>query len=187
MWYSWSGVRRPEDEQDRSRAEQSNIKKPRTEAKALHCFPALLDPSHTPNSDSLLEAYSPEAEMTALWRQYLKDVHPLIMIFFDWEIEPIIHKASKGPSELTLGEQALVFAICFIATLSMSEENCLHTLHDQQPRLLNKFQEVVERSLMNADFVVTSDRLVLQAFMLYLVGSLQNSIPHIEGSDCGPS
>ena len=173
MWYSWSGVRKPEDEHGSSHVEQSGMTRPKTRNKAPHGVPALLDPAYTPNSDSLLEVYPSEAEITALWNQYLNNVHPLIMIFFDWETESIVHRASKSPNDLALGEQALVFAICFIATLSMSEEKCIETLHDKQSQVLNKFQDAVERSLMIAELVVTSDRLVLQAFMLYLVGALR--------------
>ena len=170
MWYSWSGVKKPEEEPQGSSSEQTNGAKPKS--KAVHCFSALLDPTYTPMSDSLHVVHPPATEMTALWKQYLKNVHPMVMIFFDWEIGVIIHKASQDPTKLTQGEQALVFAIYFIATLSLSEEECVDLLHDKRPQLLDRFQRAVEGSLLIAELVVTSDRFVLQAFMLYLVGVL---------------
>lgn len=175
MWYSWSGVKKPEEELQGSSLEQSNRARPKS--KALHCFSALLDPPFTPNSDSLHAVHPQAAEVTALWKQYLKNVHPLVMIFFDWEIEVIILKASQDPTRLTQGEQALVFAIYFIVTLSLSEEECVDTLHDNRPQLLDRFQRAVEDSLLMAELIVTSDRFVLQAFMLYLVG-LSKILPH---------
>lgn len=168
MWYSWSGVKKPEEEPQGSSAEYTNGAKPKS--KTLHCFPALLDPTYTPNGDSLHAVYPSAREMTALWKLYLKNVHPLVMIFFDWEVEVIIHKASQDPTKLTQGEQALVFAVYFIAILSLSEEECIDLLNDKRSQLLDKFQSAVERSLLIAEFLVTSDRLVLQAFLLYLVG-----------------
>lgn len=98
------------------------------------------------------------------------------MIFFYWEIEVIIHKAAQDPTRLTHEEQALVLAIYFIATLSLSEEECLDLLHDRRYPLLDKFQKAVEDALLLAELVVTSDQLVLQAFMLYLVDSTNPSL-----------
>lgn len=170
MWYSWSGVKKPEEEPQGSSSGQLNGAKPKS--KALHCFSALLDPTFRPNSDSLHAVYPSATETIALWKHYLKNVHPLIMIFFDWEIEVIIHKASQDRTRLTQGEQALVLAIYFIATLSLSEEECVDLLHEKRSQLLDRFQRAVEDSLLIAELIVTSDRLVLQAFMLYLVSLL---------------
>ena len=170
MWYSWSGVKKPGEELQGSPPEQSNGARPKL--KALHFFSALLEPPSTSNIDSLHAVHPPAAEMIALWKLYLKNVHPLVMTFFDWEIETIILKASQDPTRLTQGEQALVFAIYFIVTLSLLEEECVNILHDKRPQILDRFQKAVEESLLIAELVVTSDRLVLQAFMLYLVGLL---------------
>ena len=170
MWYSWSGVNKPEEEPHGSPPERTNGAKPKS--KALHCFSALLDPTIYPNIKSLHAVYPSATETIALWKYYLKNVHPLIMIFFDWEIEIIIHKASQDPARLTQGEQALVLGIYFIATLSLSEEECVNLLHDKRSQLLDRFQRAVEDSLLIAEFIITSDRFVLQAFMLYLVGLL---------------
>lgn len=178
MWYSWSGVKKPEEEPQSLSTEQSNGTRPKS--KAPHYFSALLDPPFTPTSDSLHAVHPPAAEIAALWKQYLKNVHPLVMIFFDWEIELIILQASQDPTRLTQGEQALVFAIYFIVTLSLSEEDCIDLLHDKRPQLLDRFQRAVEDFLLIAELVVTSDRLVLQAFMLYLVGLV--SKPHLTHS-----
>jgi hypothetical protein len=170
MWYSWSGAKKPEREPQDSAPNPANPPKPTL--KKSHCFSALLDPTKTPDSDSLRALHPLATDGIMLWKQYLKNVHPLIMIFFDWEIEVVIHKASYDPTSLTPGEQALIFAIYFIATLSLSEEQCIDLLHNNRPQLLETFQKAVEESLVIAEFVATSDRFVLQAFMLYLVGIL---------------
>ena len=172
MWYSWSGIKQPEEEPQDSSPARCNGAKPKS--KTLHWLSALFDPMDTLSSDSLRVVYPPATEMIVLWKQYLKNVHPLVMIFFDWEVEAIIHKASQDSTRLTQGEQPLVLAICFITIISLSEEECVDILHDQRLQLLNKFQKAVEGSLLLAEFVVTSERFVLQAFMLYLVGLLRH-------------
>jgi hypothetical protein len=170
MWYSWSGAKKPKGEPHDSAPNPASPPKPKS--KKSYCFSALLDPTNTPDSDFLRALHPLATDGILLWKQYLKNVHPLIMIFFDWEIEVVIQKASYDLASLTPGEQALVFAIYFIATLSLSEEQCINLLHNNRPQLLETFQKAVEESLVIAEFVVTSDRFVLQAFMLYLVGVL---------------
>lgn len=170
MWYSWSGAKKPEREQLGSSPNPPNLSKPKS--KISPYFFALLDSADAPDGNYLRALHPLAKDGISLWKQYLKNVHPLIMIFFDWEIEAIIHKASSDTNSLTPGEQSLVFAIYFIATLSLSEEQCIDLLHSNRVQLLETFQKAVEESLVIADFVITSDRFVLQAFMLYLVGIL---------------
>ena len=172
MWYSWSGVKKPGNESQVPLTEQSHRMKARS--RLLHCFPTLLDPTNIVATDALHETYPSATDMITLWKQYLKNVHPLVMIFFDWEIELIILRASKDLTCLTDGEQALVFAILLIATVSLSEEQCLDLLHEKRSQVLARFQRAVEGSLLVADFIVTSDRFVLQAFMLYLACLIQS-------------
>jgi hypothetical protein len=122
-----------------------------------------------PATDASHQVNPSPREITALWKQYLKNVHPLVMIFFDWEIELIIVRASKDLTSLAYGEKALVFSILLITTMSLSEEQCLDLLREKRSQALTTFQRAVEDSLLVADFLVTSDRFVLQAFILYLV------------------
>ncbi|GAB7354459.1 hypothetical protein MBLNU459_g4942t2 [Dothideomycetes sp. NU459] len=167
MWYSWSSAKESEGETQGSSQEQVNLVEQKS--KKMHCFPTLLDPIDTLDIDSLRELHPLATDGIVLWKQYLKNVHPLINIFFDWEIELIVQKAFYDPTKLTSGERALVFAIYFIATLSLTEEQCIDLVNDHKSQLLGKFQNAVEESLLIAEFIVTSDRLVLQSLMLYLL------------------
>ena len=160
-------MKKPEHESQAPGPGQTVKEKPKS--RLLHCFPTLLDPMNNPAIATIHRTYPPTPNMIALWRQYLESVHPLVMIFFDWEIEPIVLRAAKDANALTHGEQVLVFAILLIAIMSLSEEQCLDMLHEKRSQALTRFQEAVESSLLVADFIATSDRLVLQAFMLYLV------------------
>ena len=175
MWYSWSGVKNAEDERGHPPGQNRAVK---PKSKRPHYVSALFD-STSVSSASFSHVLFPSAtELATLWKIYLKNVHILVNIFFDWEIEVIIRKASQDSTRLAPGEQALVLAICFIATLSLSETECVITLRDKQPQVLEKFQRAVESALMTAELIVTSDRMVLQAFMLYLVCLSEHNITH---------
>lgn len=139
--------------------------------KTKRCFSLLLDPMVPPDMNALHAKYPSSTNMMTLWKHYLTNVHPLVMIFFDWETDLIIRKASHDYRTLTLGEQSLVFAIFFITTLSLSEVECTNVLQDEKSLALDNLQQAVEDALMIAELVMTNDRLVLQAFMLYLVSA----------------
>lgn len=175
MWFSWNGVKNPGDNPQDPKSAQINQAKPTS--KGPHAFSTLFDPLSLPDSLFLHSVYPSMTESTILWKTYLENVHPLVMIFFDWETEVIIAKAAQRPTELREGEQALAFGIYFIATLSLSERECLDILHVQRSYLLDKFQKAVEDSLLIAELLVTSDRLVLQAFMLYLLAMRNRARP----------
>jgi hypothetical protein len=104
-----------------------------------------------------------------LWAPFLKNVHPVVKIFFDWEVEPVIRRASAKPAEMTLEELALVLSINFVALLSLAEEDCATLFHCEKVQLLDNCQEAVEAVVLRAGLLTTIDRLVLQAFTLYLV------------------
>lgn len=117
------------------------------------------------------QAPQPSRQQTiALWEAYLENVHPLVKVFFAWDKKPIIDKAAEDPTSLTAGQQALVSAIFFIAVSSLSKSQCEQTFNGAFKRtLLNDFQSMLETALMAAKYATTSDLLVLQALVLYLV------------------
>ena len=84
-------------------------------------------------------------------------------------------KAAGDPASLSQGQQALCFAIYIIATLSLSDReskamlDCLTKFS-----LLNDFQSSVETALVAANYASTSNVVVLQALILYLVSTPQS-------------
>ncbi|KAK8036214.1 Zn2/Cys6 DNA-binding protein [Apiospora rasikravindrae] len=122
------------------------------------------------NTSDLAKAVPlPSSHIYIFWKTFLKNVDPLVKIFFRWEVEPIIQKAHKGVSSLSNEERALVSAIVFISVSSLSGDECTKLLHDGKPQLMEKYQKAVENALLLADYASTTHRLTLQAFMLYLL------------------
>lgn len=114
--------------------------------------------------------YPSAQETTELWNRYLSNVHPLSKLFFDWDKEGLFRKAGDQPQSLSKAEQAFAFAVYFITILSLSDVECKDVMSEpNRLELLDDFQHYVETALLAAGFVATSDLLVLQAFLIYLV------------------
>lgn len=160
-------MKQPEKNAQDAFARHSQQPNPAT--RVSHCFPTLLDPWNVPGREPLLAQHPSASTANIIWIQYLRNVHPLVKIFFDWEVEPLMRKGAKEPNTLTQGEQSVVFAIYFVAILSISEEECATVLYDRKPQLLERFQRAAEDALISSQFITTTDIRVLQAFMLYLV------------------
>ena len=178
MWYSWSGAKETHDDLQHPASKATSV--PKAKLRTSHCFSLFLSPANIPDCDSFHTVHPLATHVTVLWNQYLKNVHPLVTIFFDWEVDVVVHKASNDPAALTHPERALISAICFIATISLPEDQCTSLLRYSKHELLTKFQDATERSLVISEFTVSSDRLVLQAFMLYLVSSTRHRSLHFD-------
>ena len=158
MWYSWKGA---------NVDEVGNSGFPSTRNS---CAMTILDPRQPPDNDAnCAEFVTAVPGMTTLWKVYLKNVHPLVNTFFDWEIEPIVRKAQRDVSTLSKEQRALMFAIQFIAALSLQDDESMELFGKAKPIVMHKFQKDLEDALVLAKYTSTKNRLTLQAFVLYLV------------------
>ena len=129
-----------------------------------------MDPMSTEDAAILCLQHPTPQRIHDLWSRYLLNVHPMAKLFFDWEKRPVLQKAAENPQALSNAEQAFSFAVYFITILSLSDEDCeIVTGDPRRPQLLDDFQSSAETALLAARFIATSDLLVLQAFLLYLV------------------
>lgn len=160
MWYSWKGQDNP-----------TSHHRPSTEASNTHNLPTILNQRHTLYHDGSFTPLPPSTHLGELWPVFLENVHPLIKVFFDWEIAPVIQKAQDHASTLSIEEEALVNGIRFIAALTLTQEQCLSRLSESRHELLLQCQKSTEYALENAEYSETTDKRVLQGFMLYIVSS----------------
>ena len=166
VWYSWSEARKPGNESENSHQETSRVQhSPHDGLVGYHS--TILDLSY--HATSYPQHPSAE-EVLTLWDAFRVNVHPLVKIFFDWDKEPILHRVVSDPTGLSAGQQALCFAIYFIAAMSLSDEECKAKLKCQtKSLLLDDLQSHTETGLMAAKYASTGEVLVLQAYVLYLV------------------
>lgn len=158
MWYSWKGQDYPPSD-----------RQPNIEASSTHNLPTILNQRHTLYSPGSFSPLPPETHLAELWPIFLRNAHPLIKLFFDWEIAPIIQKLQANASALSLGEEALINGIRFVAVLTLTHDGCQSSLNESKHELLLQCQKSTEYVLTNAEYTETTDKRVLQAFILYIV------------------
>lgn len=169
MWYSWSGTGQSDELQSTPKGADDSP----PAAKSASWVRTILDPRESTNAHRLAsEVYLPSSQITIFWKTFLKNVDPLVKIFFRWEVEPIVQKARENPLSLSSEERALVSSIVFISISSLSGDECARLLQDDKPQLMERYQRSAESALLLADYACTTHKLTLQAFMLYLVRPL---------------
>ncbi|KAF2670825.1 hypothetical protein BT63DRAFT_202494 [Microthyrium microscopicum] len=166
MWHSWRGH---DDDKNLDRRDALSSK--------THYQRTILDPIQQAELDDSFASLSTDEHIHILWPVFLKNAHPLIKIFFDWEIESVIQKTQKQSSSLSMSEQSLLFGISLIAVLTLSCEQCRDMLSEEKPRLQTQLQQCLERSLLLSRYAETTDRYVLQAFMFYLLAIRNRARP----------
>lgn len=155
MWYSWKGHDQP-----------ANLQQLNTQLRHSHYLTNILTCKH-PLDDFI--PLPPALHMDVLWPVFLKNAHPLVKIFFDWEVTPVIERAQLETLPLPLEEEALINGIRLIAVLTLSREECRDTLLESKDEFLLRCQKSTEHALKRAEYAETTDKRVLQAFMLYIV------------------
>ena len=124
------------------------------------------------NSDVNFPTRHPDGRLAnILWETFFQNVHPLVKIFFDWEVErfrsaTLSPQASKNFSN---SEHALLFNIYLLSILSLSGEFCQDLLGREKSELLIEYQWLSEQALGASNFLASSDLLTLQALVLYVV------------------
>jgi hypothetical protein len=156
MWHSWRGH---DDELSSERQNSQTYQD------------TILDPILQTNLNNSSAPLPPQSQLHILWPTFLKNAHPLINIFFDWEVEPIIRKLQSQDISLPTGEQALVSEISFIALSTLSREECQTLFSEEKTQLKIQYQRRLERVLLLSRYAETTSRHVLQALILYLVGA----------------
>ncbi|KAF8858654.1 hypothetical protein BDZ45DRAFT_622004 [Acephala macrosclerotiorum] len=124
-------------------------------------------PAGSPSS-SLVSSYPPPSLLPVYWHLFSANVDPLVKIIHKPSVEPRFLGASDDNSNLSAGEEALFFSICFSVITSMSDEEVATVMSERKQTLLLRYTQAIQRSLSQAGFLDTQELVVLQAFVLYL-------------------
>lgn len=111
------------------------------------------------------------AVTTALCDIYLNQVDRIIKVLHRPSLkrhllEGIPYPAVKGSRE---AENALDSAVFYAAVASMTDRQCYNLFQCSRNEVLPEYQSACEMALERADLMRTTDVMVLQAFVLYLV------------------
>jgi hypothetical protein len=94
-------------------------------------------------------------------------------------VQQLILAAAESLDTVSRPMEALMFSIYSCAIMSLSNEDCESITGECKSILLPTYQAAVQQSLIAAEFLRTSNLVVLQALVLYLVGFSIESRPEL--------
>ncbi|KAK2596153.1 hypothetical protein QQS21_006430 [Conoideocrella luteorostrata] len=137
---------------------------------SMHCL-SLLGLNNPLNVSSFTFPCAKETR-AQLCRIYLRNVDPIIKILH----RPSISNWMLG-SERYLGYPgdhasiwALESALCYAAANTLSEAQCQAIFHSSKRNIVSTHRKLCEGAIERAGLLTTRDMIVLQAFVLYLIG-----------------
>lgn len=138
----------------------------------------------TPRDDINLKSSHPQpVQIFRLWQTFLDNVNPLTKIFHAPTIQQAVLNASGDLDNVPKEMEALMFGIYSCAVVSMTSADCKAMLGESKKTLLAGFHSAAQRALQKAELLKTTDIMVLQAFILFLVSSQPLNTDQAFGSD----
>ena len=118
---------------------------------------------------SVTASHPSAIQIFQLWQVYINNVNPLLKISHIPTLQAQIISAGANPSKIAKPMEALMFAIYFSAVNSMSDAEVQSTFGEDRHVLLGKYHGATQQALVNAGFMRSTELMVLQAYLLYLV------------------
>ncbi|RYP67742.1 hypothetical protein DL771_007075 [Monosporascus sp. 5C6A] len=109
------------------------------------------------------------SQIPFIWQVYVENVDPLVKILHVPTMDKIIRDWRNSMNNLSPGLEALMFAIYLGSITSMEEDEVKLNFGVEKATLVNKHRFAAEQALAKANFLTTSELVVVQAFTLFLV------------------
>ncbi|XXH06184.1 hypothetical protein Hte_012630 [Hypoxylon texense] len=109
------------------------------------------------------------SQIPFIWQVYQENVDPLVKILHVPSMNKTIRELRSNMNDISPGLEALMFAIYYASITSMEEEEVKVNFGADKGQLINKYRFATEQALAKANFLVTSELVVVQAFTLFLV------------------
>ncbi|KAJ5538102.1 hypothetical protein N7494_007581 [Penicillium frequentans] len=128
--------------------------------------------------ESLTEPHPEPLHIFKLWQTFLENVNPLIKIVHTPTLQPQILEATGDLPRVGKELEALMFAIYCIALGSLQADEVERSFGESKKKLLSRYRQGAQLALSKASILRTSNLMVLQAFLLYLLSMRAFSDPH---------
>ncbi|KAF2720932.1 hypothetical protein K431DRAFT_285401 [Polychaeton citri CBS 116435] len=109
------------------------------------------------------------------WNMFKENVDPLVKVLHMPSIEPTVLSAASHLNNLSKGFEAILFAIYYGVTTSLTPPDCMSKLGEDRAVLLSRYRFAMEQALARANFLISEEIVVLQAFVIYLMCLRRNS------------
>ncbi len=106
-----------------------------------------------------------------LWQAFLQNVNPLTKVVYAPAVQDLVVDAARDFGAVSKNAAALLFAVYAAAVASMPEDECRTKLARDKKSLLTRYLAAAQQALSAAGLIESTSRVVLQAFILYLVST----------------
>lgn len=124
---------------------------------------------YTPSSNSIQQLHPSANQIFSLWQIFLDNINPMTKFVHQPSFQETLLQASTNLDNLPRGLEALMFSIYNAAVFSMEEDECEIKFGETRKTLLTRYRHATRKALARARFMGTSDIMVLQAFVLYVL------------------
>jgi hypothetical protein len=104
-----------------------------------------------------------------LWNTFLEGVNPLTKTIHVPTLQKRILDAASDLSSLSPELEALMFSIYSTALLCMQDDEVQKYFDESKSTLLTRYRRCAQQALVNAGVLGTSELMVLQAFVFFIV------------------
>lgn len=132
----------------------------------------------SPVNPDLRSVHPPPIQGFRLWQKFLDNVHPMTHILHAPTVQQDLLEATGDLENISMAMESLVFSIYSSAVYSMSSTECENITGESKPVILNRFQGAVRQALVSAGLLKSSNSVVLQAYVLFLLSMRQRYDSH---------
>ena len=104
-----------------------------------------------------------------LWQIFLNNVNPIVKLLHAPSTQQLILEAASDLDNISRPMEALLFSIYLCAVASMDDETSRQVLGAPHLDSMAHFSRAAEQAFINAEFMRSTNVLILQALTLYLV------------------
>lgn len=104
-----------------------------------------------------------------LWQIFLNNVNPIVKLLHAPSTQQLILEAASDLDHISRPTEALLFSLHLCAVASMNDETSRRVMSASRSDLMARFSRACEQALINANFLRSTNLLILQALTLYLV------------------
>ncbi|KAI1758557.1 fungal-specific transcription factor domain-containing protein [Hypoxylon sp. FL1150] len=120
-------------------------------------------------SDANLEELHPQpAHVFRLWQIFLERVNPLTKVIHVPTVQPLLVEAATSRTNISKTNEALLFSIYLMATVSLTEDECMERFGCTKDNAYSRFSKGCRSALMRIGILKNYDLVVLQSLVLYL-------------------
>jgi hypothetical protein len=127
----------------------------------------LLFRSSSPRGVRSLHPETPQ--IFQLWQIFLNNVNPIVKLLHAPSTQQLILEAASDLNHISRPMEVLLFSMHLCAVASMNDETSRRVLGGSRSDLMTRFSRAAEQALINANFLRSTNILILQALSLYLV------------------